>query len=156
MRHYGDGRRLASLRIGPSIGLNTSVEEGSNEMVPPRKERAAPLIYAIARMTIPFKKLNEAIEILSSVMQRTRFKSGCISCNVYRNVDSENAVMIEEIWNDERDLMLHLRSEEYQKILLVAEMASAPPEIRFDTIERTTGVETVEKARTGGEEEKIH
>ncbi len=107
-------------------------------------------LYAIARMTIPFKKLNEAIEILSSVKQRTKFESGCVGCNVYRDVDSANALMIEEIWKDEKDLERHLRSDEYQKILLVAEMASAPPEIRFYKILRTSGVETVEEARSAG------
>jgi quinol monooxygenase YgiN len=105
-------------------------------------------------MTIPFKKLDEAVEILSSVTQRTRVESGCVGCNVYRDVDSKNAVMIEEIWKNEKDLERHLRSDDYQKVLLVAEMASAPPEIRFYTVLRTTGVETVEKARTAGEEEK--
>ncbi len=61
--------------------------------------------------------------------------------------------MIEDIWKNEKDLASHLRSDEYQKILLVAEMASAPPEIRFYTIQRTSGVETIEKARTAGGEE---
>ncbi len=110
------------------------------------------MIYAIAKMTIPIKKLNEAIEILSSIRQRTRFESGCVSCNVYRDVDTENAVVIEEIWKNEKDLARHLRSDEYQKILLVAEMASAAPEIRFYTVQQTAGVEAVEKARSVGEE----
>ena len=110
------------------------------------------MIYATARMTIPFKKLDEALEILGSIMQRTRFESGCVSCNVYRDVDSENEVMIQEIWKNEKDLARHLRSDEYQKVLLVAEMASATPEIRFYTIQHSAGVETIEKARTAGEE----
>ena len=112
------------------------------------------MIYAIARMTIPFKKLDEAVEILSSVMQRTKCESGCISCNVYRDLDSEDAIMIEETWNNEKDLGRHLRSDEYRKILFVAEMASAPPEIRFYTIQHTAGVEIIEKARTTPEDEK--
>jgi len=110
------------------------------------------MIYATARMTIPFRKLDEALEILGSIMQRTRFESGCVSCNVYRDVDSENEVMVEEIWKNEKDLARHLRSDEYRKVLFVAEMASVPPEIRFYTIQRSAGVETVEKARTAVEE----
>lgn len=106
------------------------------------------MLQAIARMTIPFKKLNEAIEILNSVTHRTRVESGCVSCFVYRDVDSANTLMIEEIWKDENDLARHLRSDEYQKILLVAEMSSAPPEITFYKVLRTTGVETVEEARS--------
>ena len=111
------------------------------------------VLHAIARMTIPFIKLNEAIEILSSIAQRTRFEAGCVSCYVYQDVDSENALMIEEKWKDEKDLVRHLRSDEYQKILLVAEMASAPPEIRSYNILRTTGVETVEEARSANREQ---
>ncbi len=111
------------------------------------------MLHAIARMTIPFKKVNEAIEILNSVTHRTRVESGCVSCFVYRDVDSANTLMIEEIWKDENDLARHLRSDEYQKILLVAEMASAPPEITFYKVLRTTGVETVEKARGAGGEQ---
>ena len=47
----------------------------------------------------------------------------------------------------EEDLDLHLRSEEYRNLLLVLEMALKQPEIRFDTISNTTGIETIEKAR---------
>ena len=106
------------------------------------------MLHAVARMTIPLKKVNEAIEILNSVTHRTRVESGCVSCFVYRDVDSANTLMIEEIWKDENDLARHLRSDEYQKILLVAEMSSAPPEITFYKVLRATGVETVEKARS--------
>ena len=98
-------------------------------------------------MTIPFKKIREAVEILSAVTQQTRGESGCVSCNVYRRVDSDNSVMIEEVWQNEKDLEHHLRSDKYQRVLLVSEMASVPPEIRFFMILCATGVEPVEKAR---------
>jgi hypothetical protein len=38
-------------------------------------------------------------------------------------------------------------SEKYQKVLLVMEKTLASPEIVFDTIASTSGVETIEKAR---------
>jgi len=111
-------------------------------------------VHAIARMTIPFKKLDEAIDILSLVSQRVRIEEGCIGTFVYRDADSSNSLMIEEIWEDEKDLMNHLRSDEYQRILLVAEMASAPPEIMFYRIQSTSGVELVEEARSIRNDEK--
>ena len=55
--------------------------------------------------------------------------------------------MLEEVWRTEEGLDLHLRSEEYRNLLLVLEMALKQPEIRFDTISSTTGIETIEKAR---------
>jgi quinol monooxygenase YgiN len=112
------------------------------------------MIYAIARMPIPSLKLEEALEILNSVAQRSRFERGCVRSAVYRDVEMDNAIMLEQVWENEKYLSRHLRSDEYRKVLLVAEMALAPPEIRFDTVVRTTGVETIEKARTTWRKEK--
>jgi hypothetical protein len=56
--------------------------------------------------------------------------------------------MLEEVWRSEEDLVLHLRSDEYRSLLLVLEMALKQPEIRFDTISISTGIETIEKARS--------
>ncbi|MBZ5538725.1 MAG: hypothetical protein LAO31_22485 [Acidobacteriia bacterium] len=55
--------------------------------------------------------------------------------------------MLAELWSDEEDLNLHIRSEEYHNLLLVLEMALKQPGIRFDTISSSTGIETIEKAR---------
>jgi quinol monooxygenase YgiN len=98
-------------------------------------------------MLIPLKNQNEALEILGSMTEQIQFEPGCISCRLYRGVDDEGAVMLEEFWMSEKDLQHHLRSDKYRKVLLVVEMAVEPPEIRFDTIAHTSGVETIEKAR---------
>jgi len=42
---------------------------------------------------------------------------------------------------------LHIRSDEYRNLLMVLEMALEQPEIRFDIISSSTGIETIEKAR---------
>jgi quinol monooxygenase YgiN len=98
-------------------------------------------------MLIPLEKQSEALEILGSMSEQTRFEPGCISCRLYRGVQEERALMIEEIWESENDLQRHLQSDKYRKVLLVVEMAAEPPEIRFDTIAHSNGVETIEKAR---------
>ena len=59
----------------------------------------------------------------------------------------ENQIIFSQVWRSENDLQRHLRSDEYKKVLLVMEMACARPEIRFDNIISTSGVETIEKAR---------
>lgn len=56
--------------------------------------------------------------------------------------------MLKEVWKSEEELNLHLRSDEYRNVLLILEMALEQPEIRFDTILSSTGIETVEKARS--------
>ena len=42
----------------------------------------------------------------------------------------------------------HLQSADYRQLLLVLEMATKQPEIRFDTILSSMGIETIEKARS--------
>ncbi len=106
------------------------------------------MIYAITRMTLPSERLEEALEILCSVTQRSRFEQGCIRSNVYQDVEQKNAILLEQVWKNEKDMEDHLRSADYHSVLLVAEMAVALPEIRFDTVVHTTGVEKIEKART--------
>ena len=73
---------------------------------------------------------------------------GCLGCHIYGDLQEENVLILEEIWRAEEDLELHLRSDEYRNLLLVMEMALKQPEIRFDTISSSTGIETIEKARS--------
>ena len=105
------------------------------------------MVHATIRMLIPSKRRGEVLEILSSVVERCRFDPGCISCRLYQSVEARDVIMLEEFWRDEEDLERHLRSDEYRRVLLVVEMAREAPEIRFNTISRSTGVETIEKAR---------
>ena len=105
------------------------------------------MIHATIRMTIPPQKSGEALRILRSVAEQCRDDPGCLSCHIYGDLQEKNVLMLEEVWRSEEDLNLHLRSDEYRNLLLVLEMALKQPEIRFDTISSSTGIETIEKAR---------
>ena len=112
-----------------------------------RTQTDTPMVRSSIRMLIPPEKQGEALEILSSTIEQTQFESGCISCRIYRGVEDIRAIMLEELWMSDEDVQHHLRSERYRKILLVVEMVAEPPEIRFDTIAHSTGVEIIEHAR---------
>jgi quinol monooxygenase YgiN len=105
------------------------------------------MVHVTIRMAIRSKKYDEALKILRSTAEWSRIKPGCLSSRIYDDVQEDNVLMFEEIWRSEEDLEYHLRSDEYQKVLLVMEMALKQPEIRFDTIASSTGIETIEKAR---------
>ncbi len=106
------------------------------------------MIRATIRMLIPAGKQKEALEILNSMVEEIQFETGCISCRIYRGVKDNRAIMVEELWECEEDVRRHLRSKKYGKILMVIEMASEFPEIRFDIISGSSGVETIEQARS--------
>ena len=105
------------------------------------------MVHATVRMVIPAKEQDGVLAILRSIGERTRLEQGCIGYHVYQAAEEELAIMVEEFWKTEEDLERHLRSDEYQKMLLLVEMALKPPEIRFNVISHTTGLETIEKAR---------
>jgi quinol monooxygenase YgiN len=110
------------------------------------------MIQATHKMDIVPQKIDDALQILRSIIERTRAETGCISCSVYQDTESEHVIVLEEKWRSDEDLQRHLRSDDYRKVLLVMEMACKPPEISFDTINESMGVEFIEKART--EEDK--
>jgi quinol monooxygenase YgiN len=105
------------------------------------------MVRSIIRMLIPLEKQSDALDILGSMIEQTQFEVGCLSCRLYRDVEDARAVMFEELWLSEEDVQRHLRSDNYRKVLLVVEMAVEPPEIRFDNIAHSSGVETIEQAR---------
>ena len=106
------------------------------------------MVLTTIRMAVGPKKQNEALRILRSTTELDRVKQGCVSSRIYEDVQEENVLMFEEIWKTEEDLERHLRSDEYLRILLVLEMALKQPEIRFDTISSSTGIETIQEARS--------
>lgn len=104
-------------------------------------------IHATIRMRIPARKRKEALVILRSMIERIKLEAGCVSCRLYQEIKGGRALMIEEIWANNEGLQRHLRSATFRNILLVVEMASQTPEIRFDRISYSTGIDTIEQAR---------
>ncbi len=58
-----------------------------------------------------------------------------------------NILMLQEMRSSDDDLKRHVRPEDYYDVLLVTKIASEPPEIRFQTISHSAGIEIIEKAR---------
>ena len=106
------------------------------------------MILATIRMTIPLEMRHDALKILKRMAEECRDESGCLGCHIYEDLKENEVLMFEELWKTEEDLSRHIRSEEYLNLLLVVEMARKQPEIRFDTISKSAGIEAIEKARS--------
>ncbi len=106
------------------------------------------MILATLRMEIPLQKRAEALKILKSMVARSKARpDDCVFCRINEDALEVNILQFEEMWRSEEEFVRHLRSAEYRKVLLVLEMAQKQPEIRFDTIISSTGIEVIEKAR---------
>jgi len=105
------------------------------------------MVHASLRMLIPPRERAGVVEFLIGFARSTRFEPGCIGCRVYRDLEQKKGIMLEELWKDEEHLERHLRSSGFQKVLLVLELSLAAPEISFEAVTRSTGIETIEEAR---------
>ncbi|HXZ44052.1 MAG TPA: antibiotic biosynthesis monooxygenase family protein [archaeon] len=105
------------------------------------------MIQSAIRMVLPGNRLKEATAILGPMAERTRTERGCLGCHLHQDVLDENVLIFEESWASDTDMERHLRSQEYRDLLLVMEMALVKPEVRFDTVARSSGIETIHHAR---------
>ena len=111
------------------------------------------MVLKTIRMMFSAKKFDEALRILKSLAEQSRVQPGCLSSTIYRNGQEDNVLMFKQQWSNEADLERYLRADDYRQLLLVLEMAIKEPEIRFDTISSSTGIETIEKARSSIEKQ---
>ncbi len=107
------------------------------------------MLHASIRMRFAHDQLAEVREILSAMVERTRVKPGCVGCDLYQDLLDPDVLLFEEWWEDEDKLHRHLRSEPYRYIILVMEMATEFPVVRFSEIKNTSGIETVKNSRWG-------
>ena len=62
-------------------------------------------------------------------------------------------VLFHERWSSFQDFERHVRSDLYERVLAALDMASEPPEVRFDCMGRTWGLDLVRDLRMEGENE---
>jgi len=85
------------------------------------------------------------VNALRSLMVKTRIENGCLGCSVW--LDPDSTVHYFEEWATETDLKRRVRSEHFTSLLGVMEAASGPPEVRFDFLEATRGLDYVTEIR---------
>ncbi|MEN6616521.1 MAG: antibiotic biosynthesis monooxygenase family protein [Syntrophorhabdus sp.] len=99
------------------------------------------------RIIVPSKKHPEVAKILTRMAEKTRVESGCLACNIYRDIQDKRALVLEEIWNSDEEIINHLRTEEFRHVLLVAEIALEKPQVRFCKVIPGDGMQRIEKLR---------
>ncbi len=105
------------------------------------------MIIATHRILPPPDRYAEVLEVLRSVQGPVLAQPGCAGCHIYEEHAREPVLVLVESWESEEALDAHLRSESYHRILGAIELSSAPPEIRFDHVAATQGMERIERAR---------
>ena len=87
----------------------------------------------------------QVLEVFRAIQEPVLTQPGCLACHVYEEQAPEPAVVLVERWESEAALETHIRSEAYRRILGACELSRASPEIRFDTVSATDGMERIER-----------
>ncbi len=92
----------------------------------------------------------EVLRVFRTVQGPLLAQPGCVACHIYEEQGPEQAVVLVERWESQEALEAHLRSESYRRILGAIELSDGPPEVRFDYVSATNGMELIERSRRSG------
>jgi quinol monooxygenase YgiN len=104
------------------------------------------MIETTIKMTVPAEKRKELLQTIKAILGPIRRERGCVSCNCYVDVEDERVLFIEEAWKTSDDLENHLRSDHFSVLNGAMRLLRVEPEIRFNTIASTAGVEAIKAA----------
>lgn len=105
------------------------------------------MLIEIVRIKTSPEKREEIRSALSSVSGPTESEPGCLSCRVYQDVSDTTTFRAESRWKTQNDLLTHVRSDAYKRLLLLIELSSEPPEIEFLEVSETRGLDLIKAAR---------
>jgi len=93
---------------------------------------------------------DEILEVFRAIQGPVLAQPGCAACHIYEERGPEQAVVLVERWESQAALEAHLRSETYRRILGAVELSGGPPEVSFDHVSATEGMDLIERSRTPG------
>jgi len=93
---------------------------------------------------------DEILEVFRAIQGPVLAQPGCVACHIYEERGPEQAVVLVERWESQAALEAHLRSETYRRILGAVELSGGPPEVSFDHVSATEGMDLIERSRTPG------
>lgn len=106
------------------------------------------MVTATFRIVVHPERKDEVLKTLRPLIGPTEVQRGCISCRIQQDVDNANILTVVERWDSQEDLNRHIASDDFRRILAVLDLSIKPPEIRFDGVSHTAGIELIEAVRS--------
>lgn len=89
-----------------------------------------------------------AVNTIRSIIGITKAKRECITCSLYNHTENDDELLLIEKWENREALETHIRSQQYDNILAVMELAIEPPLIEIHEAKSDTqGLELIKTIR---------
>ena len=105
------------------------------------------MVQVVLRITARPHRTAEMIHALRSLMLPLQAAPGLISCHLYTEAGTPNALCYVEEWRTSEDLDRQIRSSHCTWLLALMEEAAEPPELRLHWITEVKGLEYLETVR---------
>jgi quinol monooxygenase YgiN len=105
------------------------------------------LIIESLRIVVRSGKREELRRALAAWIGPTQVQSGCMNCRILQEDNPPHSFYYEAQWKSPDDLMRHLRSEHYKRLLVLMDLGEEPPVVEFHTVTETRGLDLIQHAR---------
>ena len=93
------------------------------------------------------EKRTELLQTLLSLVEPTENSEGCLSCQLFREIEDKNTFSLIEEWDTRKNLEDHFKSDRFSVLLGTKSLLDEPQQIEIHTISRSEGMEAVNAAR---------
>jgi quinol monooxygenase YgiN len=101
-------------------------------------------------MNILPEKQKEVTQTLLSMMDTAGKEKGCLSHDVFCDIDGKTVFNLIEEWETREDMDRHIRSERFSVLLGTKSLLAKPLEMNIHTVSQSEGVEVVHALRGMG------
>ncbi len=102
-------------------------------------------ILVTLRMIVRPERRSDLLETMREMLEPARVERGCLSYHLYEDVEDRNAFVLVEEWKTQKDLESHIRTDSQRRLLALLDLLSRQPELRFNTVSHTAGMDLIEE-----------
>jgi quinol monooxygenase YgiN len=106
------------------------------------------MVVGTLRIPLSPDRRAEVLEVLRSIQGPVGALAGCAGFHIYEEQCPQPALVLIERWDSDTALEEHIRSDAYRRILAALELSGGPPEVRFEHVSASEGMELIERLRT--------
>jgi quinol monooxygenase YgiN len=102
------------------------------------------LILTTLKMIVQPERRSDLLKTMRGMLEPARVERGCRSYHLYEDVENRNAFVLLEEWETQEDIENHIRTDNQRQLLALMDFLSEQPEVRFNTVSRTAGMDLIE------------
>lgn len=102
------------------------------------------MILSILRMIVRPERRSDLLGAMRGMLEPARVERGCLSYHLYEDIENRNAFVLLEEWATQEDLERHISKDSQRRLLALMDLLSEKPELRFNTVSHTAGLDLIE------------